>query len=277
MFHFIKYLLFQKNNKDADFYSHLSDLRKRIIISLIFLIAFSILIFFYIPLFFDEVLMSLINENFITFRAFRYLSHKLPFMDFEINEGSNFTLINTDVGGQFRYHLILSFVIGFICAFPFILHQFWLFIKPSLYPDELKIARKFIYVMLVLFLLGSAFGYFIICPLTIKFLLSYELSPYIKNMITVSSLVSMVSILTLSMGLVFEIPVLIFFLTKIRILNSGFLRQYRKLAIVIIFIIAGFITPSTDVFSQLLVGIPILLLYELSILISMQVEKRNKS
>lgn len=124
-------------------------------------------------------------------------------------------------------------------------------------------------------LLGVLFGYYVIAPLTINFLASYELSPQIKNLITISSYISTVSILSLSMGLVFELPVLIYFLSKIGMLTPQWLKKYRKYAVLVIFIIAGFITPSTDMFSQVLVALPLYLLYEISIYISKRIQKNK--
>jgi sec-independent protein translocase protein TatC len=165
---------------------------------------------------------------------------------------------------------------GIIVAFPFIVLQLWLFVKPALKDSELRSSKGVIFYISGLFITGVLFGYFLICPLTINFLATYELSSNIKNMISVGSYISILTILTLSMGIVFELPVLIFFLTKIGLLTSAFLRKYRRHSIVVIAIAAAFITPSGDMFSMVLVGFPIWVLFEISIAISKRVEARRK-
>jgi len=272
MWKFLWGLLKNQDNK-SDFWAHANELKRRIIISLIFIFLFSIVSFFFKNIIFDEIILKQINPDFITYRVLCYINNFFPSLDLCVKSISNFQLINTEVGGQFRYHLVLSIISGFIIASPFIFYQLWAFIKPSLYKNELIIARKFVFYLTFLFLVGIAFGYFVISPITLNFLLTYELSPSIKNMISISSFVSIISVLSFSMGLVFELPILIYFLTKIKIINSEFLKKQRKIAIIIIFIIAGFITPSTDIFSQTLVGLPLYILFEFGIIIAKKVER----
>ena len=186
-------------------------------------------------------------------------------------------LINTEIGGQFRYHIVISFAVGIILAFPFIMYQLWMFIKPALTDQERKQSRGIVFYITSLFTIGVLFGYYVIAPLTINFLASYELSPLIKNYITISSYISTVSVLSFSMGVVFELPLLILFLTKIGVITPKFLRKQRKYAYIIILIVAGFITPSTDMFTQVIVSIPLWLLYELSLILSLRAKKNKPS
>jgi sec-independent protein translocase protein TatC len=273
MLKFLWGILKNQSNK-SDFWSHVDELRRRIIISLFFVFLFSILSFFFKNIIFDEIILKQISPDFFTYKALCYINNIFPSINLCVKSISNFHLINTEVGGQFRYHLVLSILCGFILASPFIFYQLWVFIRPSLYENELMIARKFIFYLTFLFLIGIAFGYFIISPLTLNFLLTYELSPNIENMISINSFVSTISVLSFSMGIVFELPILIYFLTKVKVINSKFLKKQRRIAFIVIFIIAGFITPSTDIFSQTLVGLPLYILFELGIIIAKKVERK---
>jgi sec-independent protein translocase protein TatC len=167
--------------------------------------------------------------------------------------------------------MILSMVAGAIITFPFAIWQLWLFVKPALKPEELRYSRGIIGSISFLFFLGVLFGYYIILPLSVIFLANYELSAMIHNQITISSYVSTSVMLPLCTGLVFELPVLIFFLTRIGLVTPKFLKKYRKHAVVAILIVAGIITPSTDIISQVLVSLPLYLLYEISIYVATRV------
>jgi len=171
------------------------------------------------------------------------------------------------MSGQFNAHIWTSITAGFILAFPFILWECWKFISPALYDKEKKNAKLFLAVASFLFFLGVLFGYFIITPLSINFLAGYQVSTQIHNDIDLDSYISLIRSTTLSCGLVFELPIVMFFLSKLGLITPTFLRKYRKYAIVIILIIAAIVTPP-DVVSQIIVTIPLLILYELSIFIS---------
>ena len=274
MFKFL-FGLFQKKEQDPTFWTHLDELRKYLFRSIIVILVFAIVAFIYKDFIFNIIILLPSDTKFITYRAFCKIGtllnfNGLCFQQFKLD------LINTEIGGQFRYHLLISTIVGLIAAFPYIAFQLWLFIKPALREKELKSSRGIILYISGLFLFGVLFGYFLIAPLTINFLATYELSSNIKNLISVGSYISILSILTLSMGIVFELPVLIYFLTKIGLLSSSFLRKHRKHAIVIIAILAAFITPSGDAFSMFLVGLPIWVLFEISIFVSKKVEKNKK-
>ncbi len=265
----------KKKEENTSFWGHVDLLRTYLIRSFLAIFVLSVLAFFYKDFIFDIIIMSPSDTHFITYRALCKLGmlihfDGLCFSPFTLN------LMNIELAGQFRYHLLISVISGIVVAFPFIAWQLWLFVKPALNSKELKQARGMVSYISGLFLTGILFGYYVVVPLTVNFLATYELSPNIKNQITVGSYISTVSVLTLSMGLVFELPVLVFFLTKIGLLSTKFLRKYRKHAIVVIFIVAGFITPSTDMFSQTLVAMPLWALYEISIFISRRVENNRE-
>lgn len=267
----------RKKNSDGSmtFWGHIDELRIYLFRSVVAVLLFSILAFLYKGFIFDTLIMSPSDTDFITYRVLCKLGKYIN-TDVLCFDPFTLSLINIELGGQFRYHLLISIISGVIAAFPVFAYQIWMFIKPALKINELRYARGMVFYITGLFFTGVLFGYFVIVPLTVNFLATYELSELLKNQITIGSYISIVSVLTLSMGLVFELPVLVFFLTKIGLLTSAFLRKYRKYAIVIIFIAAGFITPSTDMFSQLLVALPLLFLYEISIIISKKVEAKQE-
>lgn len=265
---------FTRKSESLSFWEHVDILRIYLIISIIAIIACSITAFFFKNFIFDTIILGPKNTEFITFKALCFLG-KLFNMDTLCIPEFNLTFINIELAGQFRYHLLISIVTGIIAASPVISWQLWCFIKPALYDKEVSWGRKMIFFILGLFLAGVLFGYFVIVPLSVNFLATYELSADLKNQIAIGSYISTVSTLTLSMGLVFELPVLVFFLSKMGLLSAKFMKKYRKHALVVIFIVAGFITPSTDFFSQTLVAIPLILLYEVSIIICKKTAKKE--
>ena len=179
------------------------------------------------------------------------------------------------MSGQITTHITAAMVAGLILAFPVILWEFWQFFKPALKPNEARYAKGAVMAASMLFFIGVLFGYFMLAPLSIHFLSSYEVDPQVVNQINIRSYIGTLTSVCLATGLVFELPIVAFFLTKIGIITPTFMRKYRKHAIVVIFIIAAIITPP-DVFSQTLVAIPLLILYEVSILISSRVMKQKE-
>jgi sec-independent protein translocase protein TatC len=171
-------------------------------------------------------------------------------------------------------HIWVSFVAGFILAAPYVLWEIWRFIKPALHEKERKYSKGVVFFSSLLFFSGVLFGYYVIVPLSINFLGSYQVSADVKNMIAMDSFVSTVTTITFASGIVFELPIVIYFLTQIGLMTPQFMRTYRKHAMVIILIVAAVITPSPDVTSQLLVAFPLYMLYELSIFVSMYVVKK---
>jgi sec-independent protein translocase protein TatC len=178
------------------------------------------------------------------------------------------------MSGQITTHIIVALVAGLILAFPVVIREFWMFFKPALHSNEEKHARGAVLASSLLFFIGVLFGYFLLAPLSIHFLSTYKISADVVNQINVRSFIGTITSICLATGVVFELPIVAFFLTKIGIITPAFMRKYRKHAIVVIFIIAAIITPP-DVFSQTLVAIPLLILYEVSIFISAGVMKRK--
>ena len=194
---------------------------------------------------------------------------------FLTNDDFEISLQNTEMAGQFMMSFKLAFLVGIIMAMPFILWQIWRFIKPALSNKEIKNTRGFVFYTTGLFLTGVAFGYFILCPISINFFARYSLSTLVKNEINIQSIVSFMSVLVLGTGLIFELPVLMYFLARIGIITSEFLKKYRKYAFIIILIIAAIVTPP-DIVSQVILTIPLYTLFEMGVIITKRVEKQKK-
>jgi len=276
----------EKGETEMSFLEHLEELRWHIIRSLIAIVAFMIVAFVFKSFLFDTVLLAPSKEDFVTNRLlckFGYYLHEAwntqnPEL-LCINKNNDFQLISIKMAGQITTHIIVALVAGLILAFPFVIREFWSFFRPALRSNEAKHARGAVLASTLLFFIGVLFGYLVLAPLSIHFLTSYQVSPDVANQINIRSYIGTLTSICLATGIVFELPIIAFFLTKIGIITPTFMRKYRKHAIVVIFIIAAIITPP-DVFSQTLVAIPLLLLYEISIFISAGVmrskEKNHK-
>jgi sec-independent protein translocase protein TatC len=177
--------------------------------------------------------------------------------------------------GQFTMHIVASFVMGLIVAFPYVVWEIWRFIRPGLYSRERNYSRGAVASVSFLFLTGVLFGYYIMAPIMISFLANYQISDMIVNEFDITSYVGTIVGVVFGSGVLFQLPVVIYFLTKIGIVTPAFLRQYRKHAVIIILIIGAIVTPSADPLSQALISVPLYLLYEISILISANVMRRK--
>ncbi len=260
-------------NKEMTLIQHLDELRRRLFRSIIAIIILAIIAFFFKDFIFDNVILSPRDADFISNRMFCKLGDLVNVSSLCINTHS-FQIINIQLAGQFKAHLLVSFVIGLMLAFPFLIFQIWKFVRPALNVKDIKNVNIILFAVSTLFAFGVLFGYFLIIPLTINFLSTYQVSTSVLNQISFSSYLSIITGITMATGLVFELPVLIFFLSKIGLVTPDLLKKYRKHAIVIFFIVSGIITPP-DVFSQVLVSVPLYLLYEISIKISARVFKQH--
>jgi sec-independent protein translocase protein TatC len=264
------------NNKEGEmsFLEHLEELRWHIIRSIIAIVVLMIAAFIFKNFIFDTIIMGPKHADFFTNRMLCNLADKYNIPSLCINS-KGFQLINIKMSGQLTTHIAISMVAGLILAFPVIVWEFWKFFKPALHPNEAKHARGAVFATSMLFFVGVLFGYYLLAPLSIHFLSSYEVSPDVLNQINVRSYIGTLSSICLATGVVFELPIVAFFLTKIGVVTPTFMRKYRRHAIVVIFIVAAIITPP-DVFSQTLVAIPLLILYEVSIFISAKVMRDKK-
>ena len=261
--------------KEMTFWEHLDELRGTLWRIIIAVIVASIVAFIFKEVLFDQILLAPKSKDFITYRVFCRLGEWLSMPSLCIDP-SKFNLININLAGQFMSHMNISLVAGLILALPYVLWELWRFIKPGLTEKEIRNSRGIVSITTFLFLFGASFSYFIVAPLMINFLGGYEVSAAVKNQIALTSYVSSITLMTLLMGLLFELPVIVLFLTRIGILTPSFLKKYRKHTAVAILIIAGVITPSPDIFSQLIVAIPLYALFELSLVISSRIYKKKQ-
>lgn len=251
------------------FFEHIEELRWHILRSFIAILVVAIVVFIMKTFVFQHVILAPTTEHFITYKLFCTYLPDFCFYP------KNLQIITRDIQEQFISHLKVSAWLGFIVAFPYIFYEFWRFIKPGLYKAEIKAARGMVFVCSTLFLMGACFGYFIISPLAITFLSGYSVSPEIANTTTLSALVSSMTMFTLPIGLIFEMPVIMYFLAKIGMISSATLSQYRRHAIVFIIIVAAIITPP-DAITQMIIAVPLYGLYEISIIVTRRIDKERK-
>ncbi|MBL7872974.1 MAG: twin-arginine translocase subunit TatC [Cyclobacteriaceae bacterium] len=260
--------------KEMSFLDHLEELRWHVVRAVAVIFIMMILAFVFTDWIFEEIVFAPSDVNFITFRWLCELGAMtgvdgLCVTEIPMKIQSRFLM------GQFTMQLTSSFVIGLCVAFPYVVWELWSFVKPGLYNKEKQSSRGAVFSISALFLTGISFGYFILSPMTIAFLANYSISSRISNEFDITSYVSTISILVLSSGILFQLPVVIFFLTKVGIVTPTLLRSYRKHAVVAILVIGAVITPSSDPLSLSLISIPLYFLYEISIFIS-GVELRRK-
>ncbi len=251
------------------FWSHLEELRGHLIRSALAVVVFAIAAFIAKDFLFNQVILAPKEPYFLTNRAFCWLSQQLSIPALCINKHP-VKLINIDMAGQFTTHILVSLIAGIIVAIPYIVWEIWRFIRPGLEPREQAHSRWAVLVISGLFLLGILFSYFLIVPLSINFLGSYQVSGLVENQIALRSFITTVTTITFATGILFELPVFVFFLSKVGILTPATMKKNRKLAFVLIIALAALITPP-DVFSQIMVGLPLFVLYEISIRISQRV------
>jgi len=263
----------QEENKAMSFLEHLEAFRWHLVRSLIALVVGACIAFFFKSLIFDVILLAPKSPSFITNRLLCEFGKMIHSSSLCINS-KPFEIINLNMAGQFNMHMKISFAAGIILASPYIFYEFWRFISPALYKNERKHVQIAIFYSTILFIIGVLFGYYILTPMTIQFLCGYTISDQIVNTINMESYISTISSLILACGLIFELPVLLFLLTKLKLITPTFLRRYRRHAILINFIIASIIAPP-DALSMIIVAVPLLLLYEGSIFISARVVRKS--
>jgi sec-independent protein translocase protein TatC len=246
----------KKDGDEMTFWEHLDVLRGTIWRSLLVAFLLSLVAFAFKDILFDTIILGPKSKDFITYRLLCKLGKALAMPSLCVDP-SSFQIININLAGQFLAHMNISLIAGLILALPYILWELWRFIKPGLTEKEVRASRGAIFVIFLLFITGVLFSYFIVAPLMINFLGGYSVSENVRNQIALTSYVSNITLLTLLMGVVFELPVVILLLTKIGIITPMMLKKYRKHTIVVILIVAGVITPSPDVFSQLIVAFPL--------------------
>lgn len=256
------------------FTEHLEQLRWHLFRSVIAIFIVTIFVFANIEFIFDKIILGPAYKNFISYKVLCYLGEIWHTPGLCLDE-INLQFQSTRLSGQFMISMTSSVMIGFIASFPYVCWEFWKFIKPALTQEELKYAKGIVFWMSFLFFLGVFFAYYIIMPFTVNFLANYTLSQKFQNIITIDNYYDTLFDVILGMGIVFELPIAIYFLSKIGIVTPKFLREKRRYAILIIMVLSAFISPP-DAFSLFFIAVPLVILYEISILISDKIIKNKQ-
>ncbi len=264
----------KSKEKEMSFLDHLEELRWHLIRSVVAVMIVATIAFLAKGFIFDVLIFGPKSADFPTYKLLCSIAQSIGFKDSFCFTELPFRIQSRTMAGQFSAHLWTSILAGFIIAFPYVLYEMWRFISPGLKPKERNSSRGFILIASVLFFIGVLFGYYIVTPLSINFLGSYQVSGQVHNDFDLSSYISLVRASVLASGLIFELPILIYILTKIGLVTPQFLKKYRKFALVIVLTLSAIITPP-DIASQVIVAIPILILYEVSIFISKMVLKKE--
>lgn len=262
-----------EKQSEMSFLDHVEELRWHLVRSTGVVFLFAIVAFLMKNIIFNVVLFAPKSADFITYRFFCKVSRFFGTEGLCI-EDLPFTFQSLAMAEQFSIHIWTSITVGFILAFPYIIWEFWKFMSPGLYEKERKGAKAFIIISSFLFFIGVLFGYYVVTPLSVNFLGNYSISDLVERNIKIGSYISLVRSSVLASGLIFELPIIMFFLTKMGLITPDFLKKYRKHALVLVLVLAAIITPP-DIISQIIVAIPILVLYEVSIFISKVVIKRE--
>ena len=262
-----------KEEKEMSFLDHVEILRWHLVRSTAAIIIFGFLAFLMKDFVFNTIIFAPKNPEFATYKFFCAVSQFFGTDGLCIEE-LPFTFQSLAMAEQFSVHIWTSVTAGFVVAFPYIVYEFWKFISPGLYPNERKGARSFIIISSILFFIGVLFGYYVVTPLSVNFLGNYSVSDLVERNIKLGSYISLVRSSVLASGLIFELPIIMYFLSKMGLVTPEFLKKYRKHSLVVVLILAAIITPP-DVISQIIVAIPIMILYEASIIISKIVVKNE--
>ncbi len=259
---------------EMSFLEHLEEFRWHIIRSVVAVMIFAVVAFVLKDLIFDTIILNPRRPEFWTNRMFARLGDMVGSEALKINQNP-LELISIKIAGQFMTHIWVSIIAGFIIASPVVFHEFWRFIKPALYEKEKKYAGGAVFFTSVLFMMGILFGYFLIVPLSVHFLGTYNVSGEVTNQINLKSYIGSVTSISLATGVVFLIPVFSYFLSKVGIITPQFMKTYRKHSYVVMLLLSAIITPP-DIFSQVMVVFPLVILYEISIFISRRVVKKRE-
>lgn len=267
----------KKSLGEMSFLDHLEELRWLLVRSSFAIVTLAIAVYFVSDFIFDDIIFGPTRVDFVTYRFFCDASHYLGFAETICIEELPFTIQNTSMEGQVNVFVWTCITAGFILGFPYLLWEVWKFISPALYESERKYAKVFVVTASLLFFIGVLFGYYVIVPMSVNFVATFSVSNVVKNEFNLESYISMIKTSVIAGGLFFELPIIIYLLTKIGLVTPTFLQNTRKYAVVIVLIIAAIVTPP-DVVSQITVAVPMLLIYEISILISkLVVKKREKN
>ena len=263
----------EQEPKEMSFVDHLEELRWHIIRAAGSIVVFATIAFLAKDFVFHDVILGPSRPDFLSYRLMCELGQKVGSSTLCIDQ-LGFTIQSREMSGQLTMHIMTSLIIGLACAFPYAFWEIWRFVSPGLYSRERENSRGAVFFVSILFAMGLCFGYFLVAPISINFLAGYQVDPSITNQFDLSSYVSTLTTLCLACAFMFEMPVIVFFLTKAGLVTPEIMKVYRRHAIVVILVIAAIITPP-DVISQMMVGLPLLLLYEVSINVSRYIKKSD--
>ena len=259
-------------NKEMSFLEHLEVLRWHLIRSISAIMIFAIVAFIFKDFIFNIIILAPKTPDFITNEMLCKLGQYVDTETLCINS-KPFQIINIKLAGQFTTHITVSLITGFLFAFPYVFLEFWRFVLPALKNQEKKHSRGAVFFSSILFTLGALFGYYIIVPLSVHFLGTYKVSGDVLNQINLNSYIQTFTSVILASAVIFELPIFIFFLSKIGLVTPSILKKYRKHSLIIILALSAVITPP-DIFSQILVSLPLIILYEIGIIISKKITKK---
>jgi len=263
-----------KNDEEMSFLEHLEELRWHIMKAFLGVFIMAITAFIFKDFIFSTIILGPKSPEFPTNIFLCNIGKMVGVLKLCINS-MPLEIISIKMAGQFSMHIMVSLIAGFVVSFPYVFYQFWSFIVPAMKSGERKHSRGAVVYSSILFMMGVLFGYYIISPLTVHFLGSYSVSPEVTNQINLVSYVSTLASVVLASGIIFELPVLAYFLTKAGLITPEFMRKYRKHSLVVILVLSAIITPP-DIFSQILVSFPLIILYEVGIMISSRIVKAQK-
>ncbi|RIJ37591.1 twin-arginine translocase subunit TatC [Pontibacter oryzae] len=263
----------EDQHQEMSFVDHLEELRWHIIRALASIFVFATIAFLAKNFVFHDIILAPSRTDFLSYRVMCELGQKLGTDALCFSE-MGFTIQSRQMSGQFAMHLLVSAILGLACAFPYAFWEIWRFVKPGLYPQERKNSQGAVFFVGILFVLGLLFGYYVVSPISINFLAGYQVDPTIINEFDLSSYISTLTTLCLSCAFMFEMPVIVFFLTKAGLITAETMKLYRRHALIVILVVGAIITPP-DVVSQILISMPLMLLYEASIRISNSIRKKD--
>jgi len=266
----------EEPGNEMSFLDHLEELRWHLIRAVLAVVIAGAVAFGLKSFIFDVLLFGPANGDFWSYQMLCKLSSAFGIDGGFCDQEMPFRIQSRTMGGQFSAHVWTSITAGFIIAFPYVIYEFWKFVAPAMHDNERNHAKGFIFVTSLLFFMGVLFGYYVVTPLSINFLGKYQVSDTVFNDFDLSSYISLVRASVLASGLIFELPIVIYFLTKVGVVTPEFLRKYRKYALVIVLVLSAVITPP-DIVSQIIVAIPVLILYEVSIIISRIMYKKENT
>ena len=250
------------------FWEHLEELRWTIMRVIIGLGVFFIGWFAILPSIFQHFILGPTNANFFLYKYLDKLSGLGGFFPNFGNDQFDVEIININVTSQFMTHISTALMMAFVTTFPYLIYELWKFISPALYENETRNCRIAFVGGTFMFFLGCLVGYTVVFPFTFRFLTEYQLSESIVNQISLNSYMDNFSLMILMMGVVFELPMLIWVLSRLGLINKAFLKKYRKHAVVVLLVLAAFITPTGDPFTLMVVFLPLYLLYEFGIVLA---------